>query len=153
MISFSHRTQAATTTFAAYFTAQQAMLFTTDGVTLGLFQQYQGQLFSAYQILITQPAATPGIPPFPLVSNDFTVLDAAISTASATIADLNTTVQTLTVAEAQAAASARAFRNALPGGLAQAAGFLEPDSAYALAQLKQRTANLFASINAVQISE
>src|ERR1700722_15449907 len=114
-LPFSMRTTAATTVFAAYFTAQYARLFTTNGVTIGTLSQYAAFLFSQYQILITQPASVPIVQNFPLNSPDQTVLDAAITASATIISNINTTVQALTVDQAQAAAEARAASNAQAG--------------------------------------
>lgn len=156
MSNISRRTQAITTTFAAFFTASQyALLFTTNGVKLAALGGYAASLYSTYGILITQPGMSPisgytgpAFPVFPDVAPNDEILTDAIEAAALTIGQLNTLVQSLTLAEAQAAANARLLRNSYPGAVNQATGFLYADAATALQQLQASTEAQLSSINA-----
>ena len=149
----SRRTIAQTTAFAAYYAAQAAQHYTLVPATLAVLYQQAGQIFAAYEILITQPAETiNGTPVFPLVSPNDATLNAAITSAATAIAALNTAVQAITVAQAQAAAAALATTNqnlAEVFGLgAFVIGFRVADAATALATLQTHVEALLTEINA-----
>ena len=141
----SVRTAAIVAVFGAYFLSQQANQYTRVSTTLTALYTQTGQLWREYEMLITQPASVPvevmgassptgpTTPNFPLNSPNSPILVATIFASLVTIENLNTTIDTITVDDAIAAAEYRqtanqTFGSALASG-AHLSGFVPADAA------------------------
>jgi hypothetical protein len=139
---FSKRTTVAVTIFACLFAAQNAQLLTTNAAQINALYHEYATLFSLYRRVIHQD-----------VPNQERVLDRIVAAARKAICQLNSTVQSITLAEAQAAAIARAVRNSYPGAVNQNTGFQYADAAVALNNAQQFMKNALAVMANVELGE